>query len=70
MKMMIWIALMGLGMAASGQQPTLNDAVARADTHPLPVTNIGIFHLARAPEQGILTLGHVPAGTQRLVIDG
>ena len=34
------------------------------------VLSVGAFHLSRAPQQGGLSHGIVPLGTQRLVIDG
>ena len=47
-----------------GVEPT------RAVAKPPLAPSIGKFALSRAPQQGGLTLGLVPAGTKRLVIDG
>ena len=59
-----------LSVAVSAQQPTLGDTLNRIDTPRSVEASIGLFHLARAPQQGILTIGHAPGGTERLVIDG
>jgi murein DD-endopeptidase MepM/ murein hydrolase activator NlpD len=40
-----------------------------AAPRPLPVA-IGVFKLNRAPAQGSISVGQVPAGTQRLVVNG
>jgi len=56
--------------------PSLQDALNSADTLPvraapaLPNSNIGLFHLGLMPEEGAVTLGHAPAATKRLVVDG
>lgn len=62
--------------AAPAPPTTLGDALNVADARPVPTApttapaDIGLFHLGRAPEQGILTLGLLPPYTKRLVIDG
>ena len=58
--------------ASPDTRPTLADALNTADQRPARVlpADLGLFHLARAPEQGVLTLGILPPYTKRLVIDG
>ena len=69
-------ALLALGLigATSAPHTNLNDAINSAvqpsALTPSSTASIGLFHLMRAPEQGLVTLGYVPANTKRLVIDG
>jgi murein DD-endopeptidase MepM/ murein hydrolase activator NlpD len=53
-------------------KPVVKPAAApvRAPPAPPKPLNIGKFRLERAPQQGTVSLGTVPAGTQRLVADG
>ncbi len=52
-------------------KPNLADALNQVDKKPVqPPSTKGAFFLARAPEQGLMTLGQVPAHTRRLVVDG
>jgi murein DD-endopeptidase MepM/ murein hydrolase activator NlpD len=72
---MMWLKLAPvlLLLAASPQvKPILTDTVNAVDQR-LPraaASNIGLFHLGQAPEQGVLTLGLLPPNTKRLVVDG
>jgi len=58
--------------AASPIKPTLADALDAVSAHPNGASpaSIGLFHLSRAPEQGVLALGTLPPNVKRLVIDG
>ena len=52
-------------------KPILAKPFIKADQNSVQVpVKIGLFLLNKAPEQGALALGHVPANTKRLVIDG
>ncbi len=74
------LGLMGLALmilpgsciAAPSPDPKAKPVQAAAAPKPLPPkpVNIGKFRLTRAPQQGSLTLGQVPAGAKRLVVDG
>lgn len=72
MRLICLITALLLLAASPETKPTLADALNAADQRPTPAlrTDIGLFHLARAPEQGVLTLGILPPYTKRLVIDG
>lgn len=65
--------LPGSCIAASSEstprEPEQSTTVAKPITPPAPIS-IGAFGLDRAPQQGSLSFGVVPAGTKRLVIDG
>lgn len=50
-------------------KPTPKPVIAPQPIRPAPVA-IGAFKLNRAPIQGSISLGQVPAGTKRLVING
>ena len=52
------------------QQPKASPVQVAAKPVPPPVVAIGAFKLNRAPQQGSLSLGSVPPGTRRLVVNG
>lgn len=72
MRLMRLIPALLLLAASPEVRPSLADALSIVDQRPSPAqpADIGLFHLARAPEQGVLTLGMLPPYTKRLVIDG
>ncbi|MFM9852560.1 MAG: M23 family metallopeptidase [Sphingomonadaceae bacterium] len=53
-------------------KPKPKPAQFAAPTTPIPPkpAPIGKFLLSRAPQQGSITIGQAPAGTERLVVDG
>ncbi len=54
--------------AAPPPRPVMAAAIAAAP--PSPPVAIGKFKLNRAPAQGVLAIGQLPANTRRLIIDG
>lgn len=59
------------GSCIAAAPPPLKAKPLPAAARPVPApAMIGAFKLSRAPKQGGIALGMVPAGTKRLVIDG
>jgi murein DD-endopeptidase MepM/ murein hydrolase activator NlpD len=70
----ILLVLPGSCIAAPAPPPKPKAKPVQVITAVAPIppkpTAIGKFRLNRAPQQGSISLGQVPAGTERLVVDG